>query len=389
MASYDIFDMCLEENSVLKFDLLCKEGPSHIVRQRKRLGEFSTLYETLRSDENKFYEYTRMSVPTFDYILEKIDARLKLTATNFHISDSITSAEKLIVTLRYLATGTSFRALAFSFRMGKTTVADIVYATCSAIWQQLVEVHMARPTQEDFKNIANDYYRLWQFPMCLGSIDGKHCRMKCPAKSGSSFYNYKQYFSIILQGVADANKRFISIEVGGKGKQSDGGTFHYSTLNSLMENGGLHIPPPDNLPGTTLESPYVFLGDEAYPLKIHLMRPIPSRNLNDKNEYFNKRLSRARKCIECAFGILYAKWRIFSKPIETNVEHACLIIKTACLLHNVIRDLEGNDCNSQNYDTNLTPGAHYADLNRRNNSSSQAARNIRNQFANYFWDRKI
>ncbi|CAH1971582.1 unnamed protein product [Acanthoscelides obtectus] len=122
----------------------------------------------------------------------------------------------------YLATGTSFRALAFSFRMGKTTVADIVYATCSAIWQQLVEVHMARPTQEDFKNIANDYYRLWQFPMCLGSIDGKHCRMKCPAKSGSSFYNYKQYFSIILQGVADANKRFISIEVGGKNKVMEG-----------------------------------------------------------------------------------------------------------------------------------------------------------------------
>lgn len=273
--------------------------------------------------------------------------------------------------------------------MGKTTVADIVYATCSAIWLELVDIHMASPTQEDFKNIANDYFRLWQFPMCLGSIDGKHCRVKCPAKSGSSFFNYKQFFSIILQGVADANKRLIAIEVGGRGKQSDGGTFHYSTLNKLMENGGLPIPPPDILPGTTSRSPYVFIGDEAYPLKINIMRPFPSRNLNAKNEHFNKCLSRARKCIECAFGILYAKWRILSKPIETNVDHACLIIKTACILHNVIRDREGNHGDAQNYDINLIPRADNTRLNKRNNSSSQAARNIRNQFADYFWDNKI
>lgn len=99
MSAYDVVDMYLEENSLLKFDLL-KEGPSDIVKQRKKFGEFSTLYETLRLNEDKFREYTRMSVSTFDYILEKIESSLKLTTTNFHISDSITPAEKLIVTLR-------------------------------------------------------------------------------------------------------------------------------------------------------------------------------------------------------------------------------------------------------------------------------------------------
>ncbi|XP_077294602.1 uncharacterized protein LOC143917082 [Arctopsyche grandis] len=198
-----------------------------------------------------------MTVTTFDYILKKIESRLKLTRTNFHPSDSITPAEKLIVTIRYLATGNSFRSLAFSFRMGKTTIANIVYLTCSAIWMELVDVHMPHPTHNDLKKIASDYYRLWQFPMCIGSIDGKHCRVKCPDKSGSSYFNYKNYFSIILQGVADANKKFIAIEVGGKGKQSDGGTFHYSTLNMLMENGQLDVPPPDVIPGTAIRVPCV------------------------------------------------------------------------------------------------------------------------------------
>lgn len=273
--------------------------------------------------------------------------------------------------------------------MGKTTIADIVYTTCSAIWEELVNVHMPHPTQDVLKNIASDYYEQWQFPMCIGAIDGKHCRIKCPANSGSAFFNYKEYFSIILQGVADANKRFIAIEVGGKGKQSDGGTFHYSTLNKLMESGALAIPPPDIVPGTTTRLPYVFVADEAYPLKTNIMRPFPSRNLDAKSEYFNKRLSRARKCIECTFGILNAKWRIFGKAIETSEEHACLIIKAACLLHNVLRDLEENGIDD-NLDTDMETGVPLNNsVNKRNNSSSLAARNIRNQFSDYFWENKI
>lgn len=291
---------------------------------------------------------------------------------------------------RYLATGISFRALAFSFRMGKTTIADVVYSTCSALWLELVNIHMPHPTQTDFMKIADDYYRLWQFPNCIGSLDGKHCRIKCPANSGSDFYNYKQYFSIILQGVADANKKFITIEVGGKGKQSDGGTFHFSRLNAFLENGQLDVPPACNIPGTEILLPYVLVADEAYPLKTNIMRPFPSRNLDTKSENFNKRLSRARKCVECAFGILYAKWRILGKPIETNVEHACLIIKTTCILHNVIRDLEGNvdtDCAVIASTAMGTSSGNH--LNRRNNSSTLAARNIRNQFSDYFWENRM
>nr|CAH7734950.1 unnamed protein product [Callosobruchus chinensis]CAH7743374.1 unnamed protein product [Callosobruchus chinensis] len=385
MASYDDIDMYLEENCVLKLSLM-REGPSDIVKQRRHFGEFSTLYETLRLNDKKFHEYTRMSVTTFDYILTKIESRLERTSTNFHLSDLISPAEKLIVTLRFLATGTSFRSLAFSFRMGKTTVANIVYATCEAVWQELVNLYMPQPTREDFKRIAEEYYRLWQFPMCIGSIDGKHCRIRCPANSGSAFFNYKQYFSIVLQAVADANKKFIAIEVGGKGKQSDGGTFHYSTFNKLIETGSFEIPSPDIVPGTTTSLPYVFIADEAYPLKPKIMRPFPSRNLDNKSENFNKRLSRARKCIECAFGIWTGKWRILNKAIETNKQHACLIIKTTCLLHNILRELEGSsgednfDINNKEYACSTTR------MSRRNNSSSIAARDVRNRFSDFFWE---
>lgn len=277
----------------------------------------------------------------------------------------------------------SFKSLAFSFRLGATTVGNIIYTTCEAIWDQLVHIHMPQPTMEHLKKIANDYSEKWQFPNCIGSIDGKHCRIKKPKHSGSEYFNYRKFFSLVLQAVADADKKFIVIEVGGRGKQSDGGTFHYSRLNRQLENKTFNMPPPQVLPSTDKQLPMVLIGDEAYPLKEYLMRPYPQRNIDQNKDTFNKRLSRARKCIECAFGILCAKWRILNKSIETNVKHARLIIKTACLLHNITmaKDVYAerhlhliNQIASQNLESST----------RQNNSSTVRARAIRNDFKDYF-----
>ncbi|KAK9722032.1 DDE superfamily endonuclease [Popillia japonica] len=120
-----------------------------------------------------------------------------------------------------------------------------------------------------------------------------------------------------------------------------------------MDNGDLAIPSPDILAGTTTRLPYLLIADEAYPLKTKIMRPFSSSNLDIRSEYFNKRPLRARKCIECACGILYTQWRILGKALETNEEYACLIIKTACVLYNVLRDFEGNVTDECNVDTNL------------------------------------
>lgn len=72
------------------------------------------------------------------------------------------------------------------------------------------------------------------------------------------------------------------------------------------------------------------------------MRPFPSRNLNYIRENYNKRLSAARKCVECAFGILRAKWRILGKDIEVSSDKASHIIKCVCILHNLIRVKDGD-----------------------------------------------
>jgi hypothetical protein len=58
------------------------------------------------------------------------------------------------------------------------------------------------------------------------------------------------------------------------------------------------------------------LGNEAYRLLPYLMKSYERNSLTDRRCNFNEHLSRAGKTVECAFGILYSKWRIISKAKE-------------------------------------------------------------------------
>lgn len=275
--------------------------------------------------------------------------------------------------------------------MGVSTISKIIHTTCEIIWEEFVDDFMPIPTQQQLENIAEGYYKYWKFPNCVGAIDGKHCQIKCPAGSGSSYFNYLKYFSIVLQAVSDAEKKFITIEIGAKGKQSDGGTFSSSTLFHLLETKQFNMPPEKELPGTNIKTPHVLIGDEAYPLKTYLMRPFPSKNLDPFKENFNKRLSTARKCIECTFGILRAKWRILGKDIEVSADKAAKIIKCTCILHNIVRERDGNSdihfCQEmvRHFRENLqvaelTPLQEHGGARR----TSSDAKHIREIFSNYF-----
>lgn len=268
--------------------------------------------------------------------------------------------------------------------MGASTVSLIVHETVDAIWEIFQPIHMPVPTENMFKKIAKEFYEKWNFPNCLGAIDGKHIRVKCPAHSGSMFYNYKNFFSIVLQAVADANYKFITIEVGGFGKQSDGGTFRSSSLFNLIENKQLNIPADTPLPSTEIMVPHVFIGDEAYPLLHYLLKPFNRRQLDVEKEYFNMRLSRARRVVECAFGIINAKFRILWKPIETSPHLADKIIKCICILHNIIIDKEGVNIDEE--EIRQWENSHHQ---RQNNRPTDNAIFLRNTFKLFLCKNKI
>ncbi|KAJ8358286.1 hypothetical protein AAFF_G00017100 [Aldrovandia affinis] len=176
----------------------------------------------LRLDDARFQAYFRLNRGQFDHLLQMVGPNIAREETRYR--ETISAAERLCICLRYLSTGDSFRTIASSYRVGISTVAGIVHSVCKAIWNCLVAEYMPIPKKEDWKNMARDYQQLWDFPNCVGAIDGKHVVIQAPPSSGSEFYNYKGSFSIVLLAVVDARYRFTMVDVGAFGRSSDGGT---------------------------------------------------------------------------------------------------------------------------------------------------------------------
>lgn len=146
------------------------------------------------------------------------------------------------------------------------------------------------------------------------------------------FYNYKGYYSLVLLAVADANYNFVFVDVGAYGKDCDSSVFKETSLWNKMQENTLNLPAPRVLPGMEEELPYVLVGDEAFALHNNLLRPFGGRELHNTKRIFNYRLSRARRFVECAFGILSNKWRIFHRPLNVSTDFATDIVKACCVL---------------------------------------------------------
>lgn len=199
-------------------------------------------------------------------------------------------------------------------------------------------IYLPKSTLDLWEQNAVDFLRIWQMPNTVGAIDEKHVTIKKPINSGSSFFNYKQHHSIVLMAVVDANYKFVFIDVGSKGRFPDGSIFDNCILKRKMINKQLHLPEPKGLPGREdIVVPHVIVGDAAFPLMENLMRPFSQRQVIDnyRNKVFNYRLSRARQTVECAFGILSSRFRIFLRPFEMKVETVDKIVMASCVLYNL------------------------------------------------------
>ena len=231
--------LCLRRRRERRCRYLKRFRTRPIFQKREQLGEYFNLVQELRSgDHEGFFNYFRMSPEQFDYLHEKI--RPFITKSSLK-RDSICSEERLSVTIRYLASGDSPMSLSFSYRMGLTSVHRIISETSLHIWQVLFEEGFVRApkTPSEWVKIANEFERRWNFPNCCGAIDGKHIRMHAPPSSGSQFYNYKHFHSIVLLAVVCANYTFTLVDIGDCGRHSDGGVFQNSEIGQHFLNNKL------------------------------------------------------------------------------------------------------------------------------------------------------
>lgn len=200
-------------------------------------------------------------------------------------------------------------------------------------------------------------------------------------------------------GIVDANYNFLYADIGCQGRISDGGVFKNTTFYEKLTIDTLGIPDDTNLPGRPNKVPYVFVADDAFPLHEHIMKPYPGiRENGSKERIFNYRLSRARRVVENTFGILSAVFRILRKPLLLEPSKATIVIQCCIYLHNFLRKNSSTNYMPQgSMDEETDEGTirlgnwresgkttSFLPLNRIGRKSSQNAKTVREEFADYF-----
>ncbi|XP_041467424.1 putative nuclease HARBI1 [Lytechinus variegatus] len=119
----------------------------------------------------------------------------------------------------------------YSFRVADNTISLIVCEVCSAIIEEFSDELVRCPTSpQEWKTVAQGFEDRWNAPHTIGALDGKHIAIRCPADSGSIFYNYKGFYSLVMMALVDAQYRFLWIDVGAEGSTSDAQLFNSCEL---------------------------------------------------------------------------------------------------------------------------------------------------------------
>ena len=255
------------------------------------MGAFHRMVQELAAEvPSSFMEYLRVDKDHFSNLVSLVLPLIKKEDTCMR--EAIFPAERVALTLHFLATGESFHSLAFQFRISRHAISYNVDETCAAITEVLGKEFMQVPqSKEQWLRVSEKFYERWNFPNCLGAIDGKHIVMLQPGKSGSH-RNYKGSDSVVLLAIVGPNYEFLYVDVGANCRMSDGGIWNRCNFKeSLVSTANpLNIPEPTPLPSRCKPVPYVIVGDDAFGLTEYLMKPFPKAQLtNDENRIYNYR----------------------------------------------------------------------------------------------------
>lgn len=204
------------------------------VERRIDMGQYHKLFTFLDREFNEDYqEYLRVDRNLFGEILQRVAPRITksdryeyfviyhllnvLLGAILHICYSITyfltlfpvyvnrvrtplePAHKLVITLRFLATGDSYRgSMRWSFCVPHNTISILVREVCTAINEEYKQECFSLPANEDeWRQVAQGFADRWNFQHCLGAVDGEQSILNyhlCTSKYCNN-NNYKYFCS--------------------------------------------------------------------------------------------------------------------------------------------------------------------------------------------------
>nr|XP_054753881.1 uncharacterized protein LOC129259640 [Lytechinus pictus] len=172
--------------------------------------------ELQRECQGDFLNYMRMPPETFLELLQRITTRIE---KSYRYRQPLDPGLKLSITMRYLGDRQHTKPCSMP------SVLPIIPSlfipdVCQAIISEYQdEVFSCPTTPDEWREVARTYDR-WNFHHVCGALDGKHVAIRNPPGSGTIYYNYKGFYSLILLALVDGNYKFLWVDVGNPGSSS-------------------------------------------------------------------------------------------------------------------------------------------------------------------------
>ena len=180
--------------------------------------------ELASEDQEGFRNFQRIDHKIFQELLTRVGPRIEKQDT--FMRKALSAGLRLAITLRFLATGDSYKSLEYNFRVAKNSICHIVPETCEAIIAELApEVCCCPSTPAEWMSVSKGFSERWNFHNTIGALDGKHIAIKCPAKINIHLNLLTGAHRIVLLGLLFDQPRLLhSVLVG----------FHSSVIKAFM-----------------------------------------------------------------------------------------------------------------------------------------------------------
>ncbi|KAL3871268.1 hypothetical protein ACJMK2_039275 [Sinanodonta woodiana] len=255
------------------------------------------------------YKFTRLTILFIvDIVTEKLDSALTKR------SMALTPLHKVLVALRFFATGAHFRLIGESLGVSVATVCRCVFEVARALVRQ-AKKFIQFPREESTSSVKQGFYRISGFPNVIGAIDGTLIRIQAPVSN----VNRKGFHSLNVQMTCDYKFRITNCVAKWPGSVHDSRMFRESQLCTAFENG---------------EHDGFLLGDSGYPCRKFLLTPYNAATTTKQKKY-NDALCKTRVIIEQTFGILKRRFPCLHTGMRVSPDKASLYTLSCVVLHNI------------------------------------------------------
>nr|XP_033492081.1 putative nuclease HARBI1 [Epinephelus lanceolatus] len=208
-----------------------------------------------------------------------------------HCSHPVPPQVQVLSTLGFLATGTFQREIADRAGISQPTLSRVIPKVLNGIIRQMPIVLKFLYDERRQSEVKRGLHGIAGMPNTVGAIDCTHVRIKAPSTNSMQFMNRKNYHSINVQVICDADCRILNFVA-----RWPGGTHNSFILRNS---------------GSAFEAGAVrdgwLVGDRGYGLKTWLMTPFANPQTPQEVRY-NTIHVHTRSVIERTFGQLKGRW---------------------------------------------------------------------------------